>query len=163
MEEGHKGEKYNLLVALFAIGITLFGLQVVLRVFIGLELCYTINLLLWPVVIISAILVAIDAKELGAGRNFQEVYTLKTLSWGPGTWAVMVFFLWIICMPLYLAKRSKIAAQAPMYPVVPPPMMAQTFVQSVSCHSCRNGFSVSRTAGPVQVRCPYCGTAGILQ
>ncbi|MBS1983799.1 MAG: hypothetical protein JST16_06480 [Bdellovibrionales bacterium] len=61
------------------------------------------------VVILSSIIVYIDAKKLGVKKGLVP----DGLDAGPFGWALGVLFLWIIVLPMYLFKRSKyVAAQS---------------------------------------------------
>lgn len=58
------------------------------------------------IVIASAVVVGIDASRLGAGKH--RLGGMADTS--PITWALGVFFLWIIVLPVYLIYRPKLAA-----------------------------------------------------
>jgi hypothetical protein len=60
----------------------------------------------WIWVILSAIVVHVDAKGLNAGGGQKEIGS--TLTWSPFSWALLVLFFWIIGMPLYLYRRRQI-------------------------------------------------------
>ena len=62
----------------------------------------------WMLLIVaaSAITVGIDASKLGAGK-----YKLGGMAdTSPITWALGVFFLWIVVLPVYLIYRPRLAA-----------------------------------------------------
>lgn len=78
-------------------------------IFLGVPLAYiapdspTLNCTVsFAIVILGVFLVRTDAEEIGAGSTYDE-NGLK-----PGTWAILVFFVFIVAMPLYLIMRRGI-------------------------------------------------------
>ena len=62
--------------------------------------------LLWLVVIISALIVGLDANNIGAGKHrLGGMADTSAIVWAIGT-----LLLWIIVLPLYLITRPKILA-----------------------------------------------------
>ena len=65
-------------------------------------------LLFFIVLLLSGQLVYLDASKIDAGEAASEQKTLRSLTWTPASWGVLVFFLWIIMFPYYLYKREEI-------------------------------------------------------
>jgi DNA-directed RNA polymerase subunit RPC12/RpoP len=64
-------------------------------------------LLAFIFIILSAIAVYQDAKEIGAGSQ-SKTESMDTLSWSPVSWGLIVLLVWIVGHPLYLIKRREI-------------------------------------------------------
>lgn len=64
----------------------------------------------WICVVLSGIAVHIDAKELHVGNSQKE--TFGSVTWSPFSWALLVFLLWIVGMPLYMCRRRQIWEQS---------------------------------------------------
>ena len=99
-----------------------------------------LNEYVWIVVIVSAIWVYMDARELGAG-------TYDLGGWAdaqPWRWAVSVLLLWLIMFPLYLLTRPKLVVAAS-----PPPP------EERRCSTCDRPYPAEYDG------CPHCAkTAG---
>lgn len=65
-------------------------------------------LIFFIIVLMSGQLVYYDAKKIDAGYASPEQKTWRSMTWTPGSWGVLVFFLWIILFPVYLSKREEI-------------------------------------------------------
>jgi hypothetical protein len=64
--------------------------------------------LFFMVMVSSSMMVYMDAAKIDAGESAPEQRTLRAMTWSPASWAVLVFFLWIIMFPYYLYKREEI-------------------------------------------------------
>ena len=64
---------------------------------------------LFPVVIVTAICVAVDASRLGATRGGLGG---GLLDMGPASWFFACLLLWIVALPCYLATRPKLVRRA---------------------------------------------------
>ncbi len=64
--------------------------------------------LFFMVMVSSSMLVYKDASKIDAGESAPEQRTLRSLTWSPASWAVLVFFLWILMFPYYMYKREEI-------------------------------------------------------
>jgi hypothetical protein len=64
--------------------------------------------LFFMVMVASSMMVYMDASKIDAGESAPEQRTLRAMTWSPASWAVLVFFLWIIMFPYYLYKREEI-------------------------------------------------------
>jgi hypothetical protein len=63
----------------------------------------------FAIIVASAFLVYFDAKRLGVGRlHLAKVKLSSTDRTTPGSWAIVVFLLWIATMPWYLAIRGRL-------------------------------------------------------
>jgi hypothetical protein len=89
-------EKNSYLVALLAAGLVTLFLSFKALAFVFVTLI---------IVIISTVTVYSDAKAIGTGRGFSKEILGETVTWKPLTWSLLVFFFWIIFLPLYLVKR----------------------------------------------------------
>jgi hypothetical protein len=65
-------------------------------------------LLFLIVLLLSGQFVYMDASKINAGEAAPEQRTLRSLTWSPASWGVLVFFLWPIMYPYYLHKREEI-------------------------------------------------------
>ena len=77
----------------------------------GILSVFTIPILVFPIVIISAIAVYGDAKSIGAG-TYAPKEKESSRTWRAGSWGLLVLLLWIIGMPLYLVRREEIFTMA---------------------------------------------------
>jgi hypothetical protein len=66
----------------------------------------TLNLLAFATVIGTAILVAIEAKQVGAGNNVDLTPKGKKRS-GPGSWFAVTLLLWVVGFPGWLYQRKR--------------------------------------------------------
>jgi hypothetical protein len=80
---------------------------------------------IWIIVVVSAIWVYIDAKQIGVRKGLIS----GMFDNGPGVWCAGTLLLWIVVFPAYLIKRGelKAAAAARTAPAVVP-------VASVAAH-----------------------------
>ena len=90
-------EKNSYLVALLAAGVATLFLSFIAPVF---------GFITFIIVIISTVTVYNDAKAIGVGRGFNKEILGETVTWKPLTWSLLVFFFWIIFLPLYLVKKG---------------------------------------------------------
>jgi hypothetical protein len=69
--------------------------------------------------------------------------------------------------PGVVVATEEVAAE-PVQPAVAPataqptPAAAQEFQESIKCPSCQNAFVVKYQSKPIRVKCPTCGTEGVL-
>jgi predicted nucleic acid-binding Zn ribbon protein len=89
-------EKNSYLVTLLAVGVVTLFLSFKAQAFVFIT---------FIIVIISTVTVYTDAKAIGVGRGFNKEILGETVTWKPITWSLLVFFFWIIFLPLYLVKR----------------------------------------------------------
>lgn len=97
-------------------GWILFGLGVVLWILGSAMpvplLAGVMNLLLIVLVIACAVMVYSDANKLGVDRiALARIKTTSTERTSSAVWGVCVFFLWIVCLPWYLAIRNRLAVR----------------------------------------------------
>lgn len=69
------------------------------------------------VVIATAILAYVEAKQLGMGTDADRTPKGKKRS-GPGSWALVILVLWIIGFPAYLYTRSRYGARNLLLPAI---------------------------------------------
>lgn len=79
----------------------------ILAFIVGLPSIF-IPIILFIIVIGSAIAVYYDAEKIGAGRKTGQESTSSIVSWTPMTWGLLVMLLWIIMLPMYLIYRKEI-------------------------------------------------------
>ena len=80
----------------------------VLLLILGVLFLFVNPVVVFIIVIISAIVVYIDAKAIGAGTQSAKELAFRSVTWKPLSWAVLVFFFWIIFVPFYLIKRKEL-------------------------------------------------------
>jgi len=69
-------------------------------------------MLMLIIVVASSIWVYFDAKSIGVRKGIVSGF----LDLGPGGWCGATLLLWLVCFPLYLAKRSSLKAAAAVQP-----------------------------------------------
>lgn len=99
IDDRNKQNKNPMLNTLLACGIVAMLLGILLPLF---------NITLWIIVIASSIIVYKDARTNGVGNSYKKEKLTKMMTWKPLSWGVMVFFLWIIILPLYIIKWDKL-------------------------------------------------------
>jgi hypothetical protein len=112
MDRSREYKPNYLLIGLAAIGAVLLVVRIIMFIFnnvqffdervMPMEISYVI------VRVLSALFVYMDAKKIEAGKAFPHQKTLKSITWTPGSWAALVFVLWILYFPKYLSRRSEI-------------------------------------------------------
>ena len=80
----------------------------VVLLILGVLFIFVNPVLLLIIVIISAIVVYTDAKSIGVGTQPTKELAFTSVTWKPISWAVLVFFFWIIFLPFYLIKRKEL-------------------------------------------------------
>jgi hypothetical protein len=76
-----------------------------------------VDIRIYPVVLITAILGGIEAKQLGIGRDGDKTSEGKR-RYGPWNWGGFILVLWIIGFPAYLYQRSRYGARNLLLPAV---------------------------------------------
>jgi|694.fasta_scaffold140390_3 hypothetical protein len=77
----------------------------------------TVLIIVWGVVIVTAILGGIEAEKLGIGSDGDKNAKGKR-KMGPWQWGASIFFLWYIGFPAYLYQRSRYGARNLLLPAV---------------------------------------------
>ncbi|MDO9557231.1 MAG: hypothetical protein Q7J82_06585 [Coriobacteriia bacterium] len=98
------------------------------------------------IVIISAVLVGMDANTLGAGKHNLGGMADTT----PVTWAFGTLLLWIIVLPLYVIMRPKLVAA---HKANPDASTAAPGISQRRCAVCDQLYAAEYDA------CPHCAKA----
>jgi hypothetical protein len=67
-----------------------------------------LDLLFIVIILLSPQFVYSDASKMDAGEAYPQQKTFRAMTWSPASWGVLVFFFWILILPLYLYKREEI-------------------------------------------------------
>ena len=79
----------------------------VVLLILGILTIFINPIIVFLIVVISAILVYYDAKAIGAGKESKKE-TMDSITWSPFSWALLVLLVWILILPFYLIKRKEI-------------------------------------------------------
>jgi hypothetical protein len=111
----------------------------------GLPVPMELLLVLIIIIIVVVVLVMVILKKRGAGEP-----TPKEAEAPSGT-----------VQPQAAAAPVTVATE-PEPQVTPATTQAQMLSESIQCPSCKQGFTVNYESKPVRVKCPNCGTEGVL-
>jgi type II secretory pathway component PulL len=85
------------------------NILLVLLLVAGLAFAFRDLQILSVIVILTAIAVYYDARNIHAGRNFAKESILgNVVTWRPISWGVLVLVGWIIILAIYLFSRKEI-------------------------------------------------------
>ncbi|MDD1716457.1 MAG: hypothetical protein LUQ01_05610 [Methanolinea sp.] len=85
------------------------NILLILLLVAGLIVAFRDLQILAAVIILTAVAVYYDAKNIHAGRNFEKESILgNVVTWRPFTWGILVLVGWIIFLAIYLFSRKEI-------------------------------------------------------
>jgi len=82
-----------------------------LLLILGVVFIFINFIIVWLIVIISAIAVYYDANTIRAGKSSPKEEVFNSMTYKPITWGALTFLFWIIFLPLYLYRRERIFNQ----------------------------------------------------
>lgn len=85
------------------------NILLILLLVAGLIVAFRDLQILAVVIILTAVAVYYDAKNIHAGRNFEKESILgDVITWRPLTWGILLLVGWIIVLAIYLFSRKEI-------------------------------------------------------
>ena len=112
MERSREYKPNYVLIGLISVGAVLMVVRIIMYIFNNIRLLdeRVMPLEIAYIIIrgLSSGFVWMDAKKIEAGKAYPHQKTLKSLTWTPGSWAVLVFVVWTLFFPKYLSRRGEI-------------------------------------------------------
>ena len=112
MERSREYKPNYILIGLISVGAVIMAVRIIMFIFNNIRFFDERVMLMEIAYIIirglSAGFVYMDAKKIEAGKAYPHQKTLKSLTWTPGSWSVLVLVLWTLYFPKYLSRRGEI-------------------------------------------------------
>ncbi len=125
----------------------------------GLPIPFEILLILMFIIIAVVVVLIIIMKKRGAGASEDADVEAQEKVAEPKEESAPVT---VSSDTAPVAAVAAAPAAAPAAAAAPAPGQPQLNTESIQCPSCKNGFTIQYESKPVKVKCPSCGTEGVL-